>query len=131
MKAKELRVNNIVKFIKPVHVQLGHIFDVKNNYVILWSYGIHLIDCDENTNVEPIPLTEEWLLKFGFVKSSEDSDNAWLNLRYRFLNFSSDESVEFKKVFLNVNKMDVVCDYVHQLQNLYFALTGEELTIKL
>ena len=68
--------------------------------------------------------------KFGFERDNLDEDNAWLNLRYRYLNFSSDESVEFKKVYLTVNKMDIICEYVHQLQNLYFALTGEELTIK-
>jgi hypothetical protein len=77
-----------------------------------------------------MPITEEWLLKLGFEKSTLDGDNAWLNLRYRYLTFSSDESVEFKKVYLTVSRMDIICEHVHELQNLYFALTGEELTIK-
>jgi len=77
-----------------------------------------------------MPITKEWLLKFGFTESNLDVDNTWLNLRYRFLNFASDESVNFEKVYLTINKMEVVCKHVHQLQNLYFALTGEELTCK-
>jgi hypothetical protein len=77
--------------------------------------------------VKPIPLTEEWLIRFGFKKDDSDEDNSWLNLRFGLLNFASDESVNFQKVYLYVNKMDVVCEYVHQLQNLYFALTQTEL----
>ncbi len=57
---------------------------------------------------QPIELTEEWLLKMGFTKS-KDSFNAF------YLELFDD--------VLNIK-------YVHQLQNLYHALTGEELTIK-
>ena len=134
MEAKELRIGNLL-----------YLAFAKKNVVV---FGIDVIEISEITHnlirfkdginfsvskielFEPILLTEEWLLKFGFEKSNLDEDNAWLELKYRYLKFSSDESVEFKKVYLTINKMDIICKYVHQLQNLYFALTGEELTIK-
>lgn len=74
---------------------------------------------------QPIPLTEEWLLKFGFKKdlgndlyleSTSTSFFVWQNNRVELLD---DEN----------NICICHCQYVHQLQNLYFALTGEELTI--
>ena len=113
---QELRIGNILKYGDgEIIVDINILRDI-NMYNIC--------------GIESIPLTEEWLLKFGFKKSNLDKDNAWLNLKYRYLNFYSDESVKFKKVYLNVNKMDVICDSVHQLQNLHFALTGLELEIK-
>ena len=84
-------------------------------------------------NIEPIPLTEEWLLKFGF----EDITGVDYLLHI---------SIDFKLILIpvdgfypQINKADDSgwqsislnkINYVHELQNLYFALTGEELTIK-
>ena len=77
-------------------------------------------------NIQPIPLTEEWLVKFEFHKAkmpftfldgwAKSSDGYFIGLTenergYRFAN----------------PHFDLVIEYVHQLQNLYFALTGEEL----
>ncbi len=126
MEAKDLRIGNLVMYSDD-----STVFTVSG----LHEFGMDCFDDIEETYIEydqfeGITITEEWLLKFGFIKSNLDGDNAWLNLRYRYLNFTSDESVEFKKVYLTINKMDIICSYVHQLQNLYFILTGEELTIK-
>ena len=70
---------------------------------------------------EPIPLTEEWLIKFGFV-SSMFEDNVFIHyngMKY----FLETQQLHFLTIELNFK-------YVHILQNIYFALTGEELTIK-
>ena len=77
---------------------------------------------------EPIPLTEEWLVKFGF----EEIDG-FLTLDLgsfsgaRFIFWYGDVLNLFCKSDMMLSKQ---IKYVHQLQNLYFALTGEELTIK-
>ena len=42
------------------------------------------------------------------------------------MDFDNDDSESFEIEDKNIN-----IKYVHQLQNLYFALTGEELTIKI
>jgi hypothetical protein len=70
--------------------------------------------------LKPIELTYQWLDKLGFefkdagdfghYYSLEDFD---LNQDYQPINFDCDE-----------------IKYVHQLQNVYFALTGQELEIK-
>jgi hypothetical protein len=75
---------------------------------------------------EPIPLTEKWLLKFGFEWCNEaagyfDKDHA-AYLMY--------PNVQFHPFCTNDKDCWINLQYVHQLQNLYFALTGEELTIK-
>lgn len=121
IKSTELRIGNLVNW-------NGEVAIVSQ----LWERDI-FFKCGENDlydAIKPIPLSKEWFNKFGFVENCLDEDNKWLNLKYRFLNFSSDESVRFKKVYLSVNKMDIICDYVHQLQNVFFFLTGQELIKK-
>ena len=64
-----------------------------------------------------IPLTEEWLLKFGFV-IHEDGYITCPNGRQWILHL--DNEFEFEA-------LNIIVIYVHQLQNLFFALTGKEL----
>lgn len=85
----------------------------------------------------PIPLTEEWLLKFGFKKNidyelineygklSESNGRRGVGLYFNdgewFVTFREDVGCGWN----DLNEIN----YVHQLQNLYFALTGDELII--
>jgi hypothetical protein len=79
-------------------------------------------------DIEPIPLTEEWLLKLGFKRIKKGI--GW------------DKLSDGKLILVEVptNKGNIVAfnydadkynylKYVHQLQNLYFALTGVELQL--
>lgn len=84
-----------------------------------------------------IPLTAEWLLKFGFVESNSYSDKA---RHFRKDGFSqlADYGGQiiilpeggFASVSCGYYENEIDCPHVHRLQNLYYALTGEELTIK-
>lgn len=92
-------------------------------------------------NCEPITLTEEWLLKFGFKKKidSQAGDDWWCiedkgNPR-RAIATEYDEDL---KTWLLFFREDIGCgwcdlnevEYVHELQNVYQALTFEELEIQ-
>lgn len=77
-------------------------------------------DQDEyDYNVNAIPLTEEWLRKFGFEKLQETYFNGDFELDI------TDAGFLFSETYIKVS-----CKYVHQLQNIYFALTGKELEVK-
>lgn len=80
----------------------------------------------------PIPLTPEILEKAGFENETQESDYR-LNLEgnYQTIYFSN-EKVAF--VYSGLGDPEsygfkVKCEFVHQLQNLYHALTGEELKV--
>lgn len=77
-------------------------------------------------NFEPIKLTEEWLLKFGFEKLAPES------FRFNCLEIDIEIEIAYLVGDGNENIIYLLDDikYLHQLQNLYFALTNEELTIK-
>ncbi|WP_086985128.1 hypothetical protein [Elizabethkingia miricola] len=73
---------------------------------------------------KPIELTEEWLLKFYFTFKSDIDGEYYEKNGVKVLILRSN-NIQF--YFGNPNSKE---KYVHELQNLYFALTSEELTIK-
>jgi hypothetical protein len=80
-----------------------------------------------------IPLTEEWIERFGF-KEDEVRDYM-LHLdkaETMFLCAFSDDrnNVYLYKNYIMASDYVAKVEYVHQLQNLYHALTGEELKLK-
>lgn len=92
-----------------------------------------LSEFEDNPEYQPIPLTEEWLLKFGFegkVSKTSNCGNYYLNYDAEYGHH--DMALWYQRgswCFSHTGRFTVL-KYVHQLQNLYFALTGEELTIK-
>jgi hypothetical protein len=69
----------------------------------------------------PIPLTEEWLVRFGFEKHK--TTDIYPTYAKGLINVNDGVVWVVNNGFLNHIK------HVHQLQNLYFALTGRELTL--
>lgn len=84
----------------------------------------------EYHEIEPISLTEEWLLKFGFVEI--DDDGLWGHPSEELFQLQSkylEGEGKFNHIW-DASYTEAPIEFVHHLQNLYFALTGEELTIK-
>jgi hypothetical protein len=80
----------------------------------------------EKLNLKPIPLTPEILAKVGFKFAD------YLNTKTRFS--KSNFHIDFSKKmwFLHGYRgYPIGMKHLHQLQNLYFALSGEELNIDL
>ena len=75
-------------------------------------------------NLSPTLLTKEWLLKFGFSSTLyKELDNGWICISGKSLDIGGAAACTQSMMW------SAPCEYVHQLQNLYFALTGEELTL--
>lgn len=73
----------------------------------------------------PIDLTEEWLEKLGF-----DFDGYTYNMGKLSINHKSADRPKGRVYYNSWAVSEKRPEFVHQLQNLYFALAGEELTIK-
>lgn len=82
----------------------------------------------EAEQLEGIPLTAEWLERFGFPKRL---DGAFMDARYRgfCMRVTPMNPSGFKWTSSRFGPV-IELKYVHQLQNLYYALTSEELTLK-
>jgi hypothetical protein len=131
MKASEVRIGNLVKYDKRVFEidVIAHVFPTLNTA----EFGIGVVDWN---NIEPIPITEEWLFKFGFHLRDGFSNTFKLDVeKHQYdcskITYSEKEGLlRFSNGKEKGTTLIPHIKYVHQLQNLYFALTGEELTIK-
>ena len=123
--------------IKANELRIGNLFIEENSNKI-----IEVIGLDKKTVVfsgkflyqwqaKPIPLTEEWLLKFGFENVHTD----WFYkdiVKTNSYQFCFNICLSNGKITLDSGFDEnsiIKLKYVHQLQNLYFALTGAELTV--
>lgn len=121
IKANELRIGNYIYS------------SITQKYIKVHSRFFRLIESEirvkGNSTYVGIPLTEELLLKCGFINEFEDEeDNSYFTLKNIEI-----QKILFKEEFFldNVNNIGVSIKHLHQLQNLYFVLTGTELEIKL
>lgn len=136
---KELRIGNYVRSntTPSQHVlpqkSYYDVAEIRENKCMLNHYPS--TNCDTTVNqrspqdatthldsvfIEPIPINEAWLLKFGFLTNRLGADKKELALikDNRFMNG------------YRMHGRDTKILHVHSLQNLYFALTGTELEIK-
>lgn len=122
--ANELRIGNYILDDEGIIIRVNQIAEPDNKQLTECINGFNqnmLAACNG------IPLTEEWLVKFGFTYW--DGRNYYYNdlLGFYFYKKGKRRLSMTNLVFdAHVNKR---LDYVHQLQNLYFALTGGELII--
>jgi len=131
--AKELRIGNLVDLGNRIAkiIEIGHlscvVADLEETQDTIEDYE----------RIKPIPLTEEWLYKFGFADiDKHDHDyNTYTDSNHDYYLQSDVRRKDGKYTILD-NSFDDLRDftmidisYVHQLQNMYFALTGEELTL--
>ena len=126
MKASELRIGNYVNY-KYNELEFDKVEGIDSEYVYLETITYDDVCHDD---VEPIPLTKEWLIKFGFELKHVPFDSYWEN-----------EEIEYKVRETNGKFAFCVEDYedgktiaflmhtdkVHTFQNNAFALNGKEL----
>lgn len=111
MEASQLRIGNYV------YRQSSKLIVDKSSV-----YQIENVNIQSALKYAPIPLTEEWVLKLGFKNKTIYIKGICLYL------VNEGMSGGFQDNEYGINEY-VDIKYVHQLQNLYFALTGEELTV--
>jgi len=111
---------------RETELRIGNYYRCHKGDIFKWSFDNFnslSTNCIEiHHYCTPIPLTEEWLLKFGFLRTKNK-----LVLRTGNYNFNFDGRM-FTISHITSSWMTYI-EQVHQLQNLYFALTNEELKL--
>ena len=104
MEAKELRVGNWVN-------------NNEEDYQIT-SATITQLERGDST-AQPITLTPEWLNRFGFVNGEKENFSFTKNMDLRIIGAEADyNGIWIGEIY-----------YVHNLQNLYYAMNGVELSV--
>ena len=126
MEAKELRIGNVTNkgIVVEIHKDYFYTHDLESSYRSSWF------------DVDPVLLDEKWLIKFGFVFEQEHFLCKGLTLNINdWVQFYSDNQDNYDNCVLYIGLRDIdedflnqkIVQYVHEFQNLYFAITGNEL----
>ena len=154
MKIEDLRIGNLVSVnnkqfhpnLKGAILRVTGLNERSSNGVIETSVNL---ECERETYsqfieyIEPIPLTEHLLVDNGFEKSSHY--NAYMHYDLEVIIKANDGKGYWKldhfskihdgKLYLTSEAEYTVSErpieYIHQLQNIFFILSGKEIDIKL
>lgn len=127
MKANELRIGNLIGW----DPELDLIFTVEEIHpewlIVKTTHksGGSLTARIGIDSAEPVPVTEKGLVKFGFVIQKSRSNTFFVCKRF-ILQCTREKTWIVTDSIMGYYYATI--EYEHQLQNLYFALTGEELT---
>jgi len=113
IKPQDLRIGNLLTNF------LGETFEANGTTIANWDFP------NEFGRPSPIKITEEWLLNFGAYNSN---DLRLPNAPIYFLKHPNNKG-SYICFFHSFSLGNI--KYVHQLQNLYYALTQTELEIKI
>ena len=141
LQAKDLRLGNFLQ--NKVSKELLKVCRISEDRIETTVVDRSKFPLKDGWGIEPIPLTEEWLLRFGFEQGN------YKELKEKHF---VKKSKTIKVIISGIGFWDVYTDYnpyqitfssglniitdnrgikhVNQLQNLYYALTEEELTLK-
>ena len=113
MNANDFKIGNILKG------DSGQPFEITIDDLMIIENG--------DSKAKPIPLTEEWLLKFGFEENDDyiSEDNLWND----YLKNNVRITMPYFEFYFDNGDDSIKIHYIHQLQNLYSALTNQELTL--
>jgi hypothetical protein len=129
MKAEELRIGNWINDTGEDggFYQVYGIYPPSNgfeSYSISYRNGYFrtILEDGDYDYIQPIPLTEEWLLKFGFE---------WKNHAMRLGDFCIRQQIDGWIIYLSNESYNksIKLKFFHQLQNLFYYICGEELKI--
>jgi hypothetical protein len=127
MKVSELRIGNLVSMGEYLIQQLSpyNIYQLS-----LMEAGTNVADYYKQ--IKPIPLTEKRLINFGFELKQDEGDVKYYE--QNAIGIKMDDCLDFYLYVKSYNSNSYFfikqLEVVHELQNLYFALTGEELILK-
>ena len=127
MKASELRIGNLLEFSNGI--QPNEIITINRRFFSSAAIDKEYGDFEITPYYHPIPITHDWLYKLGFENLTHNHE--WFDVATYvhkkisfFVHFDGERlSVDFWQG--NEKR------YVHELQNLFYVLTGEELELML
>src|ERR1700737_4938351 len=124
IKSNELRLGNLVELNTNGKKIIGLVYELKKESLLVSPSDELAPIWSEYNKLQPIPLTPEILEKCWFEKEGLE-DPIWE------MEISSFPIVRFygKKLGILLNDRMLYIETLHQLQNIYFAVDGEELKI--
>jgi hypothetical protein len=122
IKANELRIGNKVDYYGNI-VTINYINDTDVGFSDYVPFDYPLLD-----EINPVPITEDRLVRFGFKRDTKYDWELKVNGVIFYGMVDNRQYDYLNSIFiLNLPDSKINIHHIHQLQNLYYALTGEEM----
>jgi hypothetical protein len=116
---KELRIGNLVQYKSQLR---GWIVDVVHK---------EYFKSDSLDNVKGIPISEQWLNNFSFKEEENLDQEKFKKIFLNDLGYRVSINIDNRFTFwIDLYGFGIDFNYVHEFQNIYFALTKHELETK-
>lgn len=125
MKPQDIRINNYIQY----DGREGVVRAVNHRGVTIHFEEHITTECKYVGNeLQGIPLTEQWLKDFGFKVNGVMTFTLYRVFKLSKSNYGYQLHCGNLFTTMTTEEIGVEITHVHQLQNLFFCLTGKELT---
>ncbi|WP_223608197.1 hypothetical protein [Chryseobacterium sp. OSA05B] len=125
MNAADLKIKNLVEYKNQTYT-ITEIFHGRNHdYFVKIENDIHSISVPADA-ITPIQITEEWLEKFGFLRTYSSEQRIRYERPEAFIKYDIDLSSKKILEGLKIYGNSIRCGYIHEFQNIFSCLFGKE-----
>lgn len=136
MKEKELRIGNILHLSDEWYKQNPLLYNTPKiitvdsiDYDSMIGTSMYFINGYDIRLLSTIPLTEEWLRNFGFEITYKSDFRLKYDHPCNYIGFDFSKTGDIEMEGFRFYGQYIKIKYVHELQNLYYTLTKEELVL--
>jgi len=123
LRIDDLRIGNYVAYVSAKRDAVATVLRLKHLYFLGDD------PTDFNIYYKPIKINDAWLIKLGFKPLNGHELSLWIDEWECLSFFVETHYIGLRKGVKNIWTTGKI-KHVHQLQNLYYSLTGKELVIE-
>jgi hypothetical protein len=125
MNAADLKIKNLVEYKNQIYTITEIFQGTGHNYFVKIENDIQSISVPADS-LKPIKITEEWLEKFGFLRTYSSNERIRYERPETFIKYDIDLSSKKILEGLKIYGNSIKCRYIHEFQNIFSCLFGKE-----
>lgn len=125
MNAADLKIKNLVEYKNQTYTITEIFHGANQDYFVKIENDFHSISVPADS-IRPIQITEEWLEKFGFLRTYSSEQRIRYERPEMFIKYDIDLSSKKILEGLKIYGNSIRCKYIHEFQNIFSCLFGKE-----
>ncbi|PIF45542.1 hypothetical protein CLU96_2551 [Chryseobacterium sp. 52] len=125
MNAADLKIKNLVEYKNQIYTITEIFHGANHEYFVKIETDLHSISVPADS-IKPIQITEEWLEKFGFLRTYSSEQRIRYERPETFIKYDIDLSSKKILEGLKIYGNSIKCRYIHEFQNIFSCLFGKE-----
>ncbi|MDP9959379.1 hypothetical protein [Chryseobacterium lathyri] len=125
MNAADLKIKNLVEYKNQIYTITEIFQGAGRDYFVKIENDTQSISVPADS-LKPIKITEEWLEKFGFLRTYSSNERIRYERPETFIKYDIDLSSKKILEGLKIYGNSIKCKYIHEFQNIFSCLFGKE-----